>query len=39
MQGFTQQGEHQLRFCVQEDEFPEYEQLVSYGVANIHKCQ
>jgi hypothetical protein len=28
-----------IQFSVQRDEFQEYEQLVSYGVSNIHKCQ
>jgi hypothetical protein len=28
-----------IRFSVQGDEFQEHEQLISSGVANIHKCQ
>jgi hypothetical protein len=28
-----------MQFSVQGDEFQEHEQLVSYGVVNIHKCQ
>jgi hypothetical protein len=28
-----------IQFSIQGDEFQEHEQLVSRGVANIHKCQ